>query len=85
MPITTASMISAPSTGFGSCENRGARKSRVSRTVTPEVIDASPVFAPEWSLSELADRLVETGMPCRTPEPMLAADWATDSWLTSIW
>ena len=53
--------------------------------MTPEVIDASPVCAPEWSLSELADRLVETGMPWSTPEPMLAADWATDSWLTSIW
>ena len=51
----------------------------------PEVIDASPVRAPEWSLSELAERLVETGMPCRTPEPMLASPCATDSWSTSIW
>src|SRR5436190_2156737 len=63
IPITTASMINAPRTGFGSCEKSGARNSSVSRTVTPEVIDAKPVLAPEWSLSELAERLVETGIP----------------------
>ena len=57
--MTTASMISAPRTGLGSCEKSGARNSRVNRTVTPLVIDASPVLAPEWSLRELADRLVE--------------------------
>ena len=85
MPITTASMISAPSTGLGSWENNGASTSRVSSTVTPEVIEASPVRAPEWSFSELADRLVDTGIPWSTPEPMLAADCASDSWSTSIW
>ena len=67
MPITTASMISAASTGLGRSENSGARTSSVSRTVTPEVSDARPVLAPEWSLSELADRLVETGMPWNSP------------------
>ena len=85
MPITTASMISAASTGLGRSENSGASTSRVSRTVTPEVIDASPVRAPEWSLSELADRLVETGMPWNSPAPMLASACATDSWSMSIW
>ena len=58
--------------------------SSVNKTVTPEVSDASPVRAPEWSLSELADRLVDTGMPWKTPAPMLAADCATDSWFRSM-
>ena len=85
MPMTTASMISAASTGLGRFENSGARNSSVSRTVTPEVREASPVFAPEWSFSELADRLVETGIPLNSPAAMLAIDWAIDSWLMSIW
>ena len=85
MPITTASMIRAASTGLGRSENSGASTSRVSSTVTPEVIDARPVRAPEWSLSELADRLVETGMPWNRPAPVLANAWATDSWSMSIW
>ena len=85
MPITTASMMSAASTGFGRSENKGARTSSVRRTVTPEVIDARPVRAPEWSLSELADRLVETGMPWNNPAPLFAKAWATDSWSMSIW
>ena len=42
MPITTASMISAASTGLGRSENSGARNSSVSRTITPEVIEARP-------------------------------------------
>ena len=46
MPITTASMMSAASTGFGRSEKSGARTSSVSRTVTPGVSDASPVRAP---------------------------------------
>ena len=37
------------------------------------------------TVSELADRLVETGMPCSSPAPALAAACATDSWLMSIW
>ena len=53
--------------------------------MTPEVSEASPVRAPEWSLSELADRLVETGIPWSSPAPVLATAWATDSWLMSIW
>ena len=39
--------------------------------------------APEDSLSELADRLVETGIPWNTPAPAFAMPWAIDSWLTS--
>lgn len=85
IPMTTASMINAPSTAFGRFENSGARNSSVSRTVTPDVREASPVFAPERSFSELADRLVETGIPWNSPAVMFARDWATDSWLMSIW
>ena len=77
-------MIRAASTGWGRFEKSGARKSSVSRTVTPEVRDARPVFAPEWSFSELADRLVETGIPWNSPAAVLASDWAIDSWLMSI-
>ena len=40
--MTTASMINAPRTGLGSWEKRGARNRRVSRTVTPEVIELAP-------------------------------------------
>ncbi len=67
MPMTTASVIRAASTGLGRFEKRGARNSSVSRTVTPDVSEARPVLAPEWSFSELADRLVETGMPWNSP------------------
>lgn len=63
MPMTTASMINAARTGLGNCEKIGAKMSRVSKTMMPEIRDARPVPAPEWSLRELADRLVETGMP----------------------
>ena len=57
----------------------------MSRTVTPDVRDARPVRAPEWSFSELADRLVETGIPWNRPAPTFAMPCATDSWLMSIW
>ena len=40
--------------------------------------------APADSLSELAERLVETGMPWNTPAPTFAMPWATDSWSTSM-
>jgi hypothetical protein len=63
IPMTTASMISAARTGLGKFENSGARTRRVSRTITPDVSEARPVRAPEWSFRELADRLVETGIP----------------------
>ena len=85
MPITTASMIRAASTGLGRSEKSGARKRSVSSTMTPEVSEASPVRAPDRSLSELADRLVETGIPWSSPAPVLAMACATDSWLMSIW
>ena len=83
MPITTASMIRAASTGFGRSENSGARKSRVRITMTPDVSEARPDRAPAWSLSELAERLVVTGIPCSSPAPALAMPCATVSWLTS--
>ena len=40
--------------------------------------------APEDSLSELAERLVETGMPWNSPAPAFAMPWAIDSWSTSM-
>ena len=52
--------------------------------MTPVVRDASPVLAPEWSFSELADRLVETGIPSKSPAPTFATPRARDSWLMSI-
>ena len=80
MPNTTASMIRAASTALGSSENNGANTSNVSTIRAPVANEASGVLAPDASLSELADRLVETGIPCNTPEPTLATPWATDSW-----
>ncbi len=85
IPITTASVMTAASTGFGRSENSGASTSRVSRTVNPVVREARPDRAPEWSFSELAERLVVTGMPWNTPAPAFATAIATDSWLMSIW
>ena len=82
---SSASMMSAARTGLGRSEKSGARKSRVRRTMPPEVSDARPVRAPERSLRELADRLVETGMPWKRPAPVFASDCATDSWSMSIW
>ena len=84
MPMTTASMIKAASTGLGRSENRGARKTSVRRTIAPEVSEATPERAPVWSFKELADRLVETGIPWNSPEPTFAMPCATDSWLMSI-
>ena len=81
--MTTASMMIAASTAVGRPENSGASSRRVSTTMTPEVSDASGDRAPARSFSELADRLVETGMPCTTPAPMFAAPCANDSWLMS--
>ena len=83
MPMTTASMIKAASTGLGRSEKSGARTRSVSSTITPEVSEASPVRAPDLSLSELADKLVVTGIPWRSPAPVLATACATDSWLMS--
>ena len=63
IPNTTASMMIALSTAFGSSENSGASTSSVSNTSPPVISDASGVRAPADSFSELAERLVETGMP----------------------
>ena len=52
--------------------------------MTPVTTDAICVRAPDASLSELADRLVETGIPCTSPEPRFDMPWATASWFTSI-
>ena len=71
MPITTASMMIAASTALGRSENNGARNSRVRMISTPVVSEATGVLAPDVSFSELADRLVETGIPCTRPEPTL--------------
>ena len=79
MPKTTASMMIAASTGLGSAENSGASTSKVSTTATPVTTDAIWVRAPEESFSELAERLVETGMPLNTPAVALAMPWATIS------
>ena len=46
--------------------------------------DATGVRAPADSFSELAERLVDTGIPWNTPAPTLAMPWATDSWFTSM-
>ena len=84
IPNTTASMITAPRTAFGRSEKSGARKSSVSSTSAPVISDAIGVRAPADSFSELADRLVETGIPWNTPAPAFAIPCATDSWSTSI-
>ena len=83
IPITTASMMSAASTALGRSENSGAKTSSVSTTSAPVMSDASWVRAPADSLRELAERLVETGMPWKKPAPTLATPCATVSWLTS--
>ena len=72
IPNTTASMITAPRIAFGSSENTGASTSSVSRTSPPVASDASGDRAPADSFSELAERLVETGMPWNRPAPVFA-------------
>ena len=84
IPNTTASMMIAASTAFGRSEKSGARTSRVAITRPPVISDATGVRAPADSFSELAERLVDTGIPWNTPAPTLAIPWATDSWLTSM-
>ena len=83
IPMTTASMMIAARTAVGRPENSGASRTSVSRTMTPVVSDATGDRAPVRSLSELADRLVDTGMPCTRPAPMFAAPCANASWLMS--
>ena len=53
-------------------------------TRPPVTSDATCVRAPADSFSELAERLVDTGIPWNTPAPTFAIPWATDSWSTSI-
>ena len=72
-------MITAASTAFGRCENTGASTINVNSTRPPVVSDATGVRAPAASFNELADRLVETGIPWNTPAPTLAIPCATDS------
>ena len=72
-------MITAARTGFGRSEKSGARTSSVSSTSAPVTSDASGVLAPADSFSELAERLVETGMPWKAPAPTFAIPCATDS------
>ena len=83
IPMTTASMMIAASTAVGSPENSGASSTSVSSTIAPDVSDATGERAPVRSFRELADRLVETGMPCSRPAPTLAAPCANDSWSMS--
>ena len=56
-----------------------ARRSSVRTTATPVTTDAIGVRAPDVSFSELADRLVDTGMPWNTPAAPLDMPWATIS------
>ena len=56
----------------------------MSTTSAPVISDAIGVRAPADSFSELADRLVETGIPWNTPAPAFAIPCAIDSWSTSI-
>ncbi len=83
IPKTTASMMIAARTAFGSSEKSGARRIKVARTIAPVASEATGVLAPAASFSELADRLVDTGMPWKKPAPTFAIPWATDSWLRS--
>ena len=84
IPNTTASMMIAARTALGSSEKSGASRISVARTIPPVASEATGVRAPADSFSELAERLVETGMPWNTPAPRLAIPWATDSWLRSM-
>ena len=79
IPKTTASMMTAASTAFGNSENSGASTTRVPRTSAPVTRDATGVRAPADSFSELAERLVETGIPWKTPAPTFAIPCATAS------
>ena len=84
IPNTTASMMIAARTALGSSENTGASRISVAMTIPPVASDATGVRAPADSFSELAERLVETGMPWKTPAPTLAIPCATDSWFRSM-
>ena len=79
IPKTTASMMIAASTAFGRSEKSGASAMSVRSTSPPVTSEASGVRAPADSLSELAERLVETGIPRNAPAARLAMPCATDS------
>src|SRR3954469_24239943 len=67
IPNTTASMITAPRTAFGTSENSGARMSSVATTSAPVASEATGVRAPDDSFSELADRLGRHGHALEHP------------------
>ena len=71
-----------PVLGIGQHLGQGDLKEVGIDAVTRE---ATEVLAPDSSFKELAERLVETGMPWNKPEPILAIPWAADSWSMSIW
>ena len=77
-------MMIAPSTAFGRSENSGASTISVASTRAPVTSEATGVLAPADSLSELAERLVDTGIPWNTPAPTFAMPCATNSWSTSM-
>ena len=77
-------MMIAARTGLGRSENSGANTSSVSTTTAPVTTDAIWVRAPDASASELADRLVDTGIPWKIPLPTFDMPWATDSLSTRI-
>ena len=63
------------STALGKSENNGARNSIVNTTTRP--VTKEDIWpAPDWSLSELAERLVATGSlgPCQTPRDSSLSD-----------
>ena len=65
-------MMTAPRTAFGSPEKTGASTSSVASTSAPDTSDATGVRAPADSFSELAERLVDTGIPWNAPAPTFA-------------
>ena len=77
-------MMIAASTAFGRCEKTGASTISVAITSPPVTSEAIGDRAPADSFRELAERLVETGIPWNTPAPTFAIPCATDSWSTSI-
>ena len=63
---------------------RGASTISVAMTSAAGDERGHGVRAPDDSFSELAERLVDTGIPWNTPAPTFAIPCATDSWLTSM-
>ena len=72
IPNTTASMMIAAEDRLRQLGEQRREDEERGRTRPPVTSDASGVRAPEDSFSELAERLVETGMPWNTPAPTFA-------------